>query len=244
MTDEYRSRIYEKYAANFQDAAGVFDEAAAAAWGKAYRSYLKGWLPADREAAVVDVACGGGKLLFFFKQMGYSKVSGVEISPDQAALARQVLPDVAQQDVLAFLEQHSTQFELITGLDVIEHLHKAEVLRFLDGCYSALKPGGRIILQTPNADSPWGASLRYGDFTHEVGFTPDSLARLLRLSGFQGVEAREVGPVCFGYSAISTMRYFVWRVIQSMLKIWNVAETGSAGSGVFTRVFLIAGKKQ
>jgi len=78
---------------------------------------------------------------------------------------------------------------------------------------------------------------------HEVGFTPDSLSRLLRLAGFQGIERGKWGRF------VRVQRDFygsllVWQVIRSILKIWNVAETGSAGSGVFTRVFLIAGKKQ
>jgi 2-polyprenyl-3-methyl-5-hydroxy-6-metoxy-1,4-benzoquinol methylase len=98
------------------------------------------------------------------------------------------------------MERRQDTFDLITGFDVIEHLHKPEVLRFLDAAFRALRPGGRLVLQTPNADSPWGTMHRYNDFTHEVCFNPNALSRLLKLAGFDQVEAREAGPVSFGHS--------------------------------------------
>jgi len=120
--------------------------------------------------------------------MGYLNIQGVGISPEQVRLARQVIPDVAESNVLEWLEAHSSSFDLITALDLIEHFHKLEVLRFLDGCHNALKQGGRLILQTPNADSPWGTVHRYNDFTHEAGLTSNELSRLLALVGFARME--------------------------------------------------------
>ena len=240
----YRTRIYENYATNFQDAPTIFDETAAWRWGRAYRHYLRRWLPEDKNAMIVDLACGGGKLLYFFKRMGYGNITGVDISPEQVRLARQVTHGVEEADILDWLESRPARFDLITGFDIVEHFHKDEVLRFLDACHHALKPGGRLILQTPNADSPWGMSIRHGDFTHEVGFNPNALSRLLALVGLSRVESRELGPVPVGHSVKSTVRYLIWQSIRAGLKLWNLAETGSAGSGVFTRVFVITCEKR
>ena len=96
------------------------------------------------------------------------------------------------------------------------------------------------MLQTPNADSPVVNAIRYGDFTHEVCFNPKALSRLLNLVGFKDIEAREAGPVPWGYSVASTLRAGVWQMFRVVVKVWNLAESGSAGSGVFTRVFLIS----
>jgi len=96
------------------------------------------------------------------------------------------------------------------------------------------------VLQTPNADSPVVNAIRYGDFTHEVCFNPKALSRLLNLVGFKDIEAREAGPVPWGYSVASTLRAGVWKMVRVVVKVWNLAESGSAGSGVFTRVFLIS----
>jgi len=240
---DYRARLYERYASNFQSAPKAFDLTAARRWGAAYRHYLRGWLPRQRDACILDVACGGGKLLQFYVDSGYNDVHGVDISPDQVALARQVIPKVVQASALDYLAEHTSTFDLISGLDIIEHFRKDEALQFLDLCFAALKQGGRLILQTPNAESPWGSHHRYNDLTHELGFNPNALSRLLTLVGFDQVGAREQGPVPWGYSVASTVRWCIWQSIRGGLKVWNVVETGDAGSGVFTRVFLMAGTR-
>ncbi len=240
----YRSRIYEGYAVNFQDTQAVFNARAASHWGQAYDYYFRGWLPANKSARIADLACGGGRLLHFFKERGFNDLCGCDISSDQVELAKQVIPEVVHVSVLDFLEANRRQFDLITGLDIAEHFYKDEVFRFLDGCFEALRPGGRLILQTSNAESPWGALHRYDDFTHEVCFSPNALLRLLRVSGFKEVKAREQGPVPWGYSLFSTIRYSIWQAIRFGLGLWNVIETGGPGSGVFTRVFLISGVRK
>ena len=239
----YRERIYAKYASGFQDAAEEFDAASAERWGRAYDHYFRRWLPENKDVAICDLACGGGGLLHFFKRRGYARIAGTDISEEQVHIARQVTPEVMRTDVLEFLETRPNSFDLITALDLIEHLHKDEVLRLLDGCRRALKPAGRLILQTPNAESPCGPSIRYGDFTHEIGFTPGVLRRLMGLCGFTEIEAREQGPVPWGYSLLSSARYVLWRALRLGLIFYNRVETGDGGSGIFTRVFLISGRK-
>lgn len=242
LTD-YRERIYESYATNFQDAPPQFNIAAAWRWGRAYRYHLRDWLPNRKESDILDLACGGGKLLYFYKRMGFVNFSGVDISPEQVKLSLQVTSNVAEANILDFLASKPNTYDLISGFDIIEHFHKPEVMRFLDLSYGALKPGGRLILQTCNADSPWGGVHRYGDFTHELSFNHNSLSRLLNLVGFTSIESREQKPIPLGHSVLSSGRYIIWQAIRAGLKIWNLAETGDAGSGVFTRIFLISGVK-
>lgn len=242
-TTSYRERLYANYGHDFQDAGEQFNREGAVRWGRAIAYHLRGWMPPKKDSRVLDLACGGGKLLFFFSERGYKNLTGVDISPDQVALASQVTPDVRHESVLDYLESNPGSHDLITGYDIIEHFEKDEALRFLDGCFRALRPGGRLILQTPNADSPWGTMHRYNDFTHEICFNPNSLTRLMRLVGFTHIEAREAGPVPLGNSVASSMRYLLWQFIRAGLRLWNLAETGSAGAGVWTRVFLISGLK-
>lgn len=55
--------------------------------------------------------------------------------------------------------------------------------------------------------------------------------------------ARECGPVPWGYSLISTVRYGLWRLIRLGLFSYNLIETGSKDDGVLTRVFLSSAVK-
>ena len=166
----------------------------------------------------------------------------MDISPEQITLARPVTPKVHEANVLDWLKNTQARFDLITGLDSVERFHKPEVLPFVDACFLARKPRGKLVLQTPNAGSLWGGGRgqRYGDFTYELRFNSNSLIRLLKLAGFEYIELRETRPVTWGYSYRSSIRYIMWQPIRMILKLWNSAETGGAGNGVFTRNFLIS----
>lgn len=240
--EDYRTRIYKEYASHMQGASLVFDKDATRRWGIAYDTYLKEWLPKNRNVAILEVGCGWGRLLYFFRERGYLNLKGVDISSEQVQIARQVIENVTEGDAIEYLEKHPESFDLIVGLDIIEHFKKDEVLHFLEACSKALRLGGRLILQTPNAESPWGMNHRYNDFTHEIAFNPNSLKRLLALVGFADIVSRETGPVIHG--VVSFIRYCIWKCIWALLAFWNLAETGGIGSGIYSRVFLISGIKK
>ena len=133
MTSDYRRRIYEKYASLMQDADPFFNEKEAQHWGRAYDAFLKGWLPGKKDASILEVGCGWGRLLYFLKTRGYVNVQGVDISPEQVLIARQVIDNVTEGDAIEYLDNHPHSFDLIIGLDIIEHFKKDEVLHFLEG---------------------------------------------------------------------------------------------------------------
>lgn len=239
MAMDYRSRIYEKYSSSVQGQAKQIDLVAADRWGRSYDTYLRGWLPTDNQSAMLEVGCGYGRLLRFFSKRGYTNVTGLDVSPEQVELARKIHPNVVQGNALELLKKYTGEFDLIIAIDLIEHFYKDEVMHFLDGCHQALRPGGRLIIQTPNADSPFSLVYRYGDFAHEVCFNPRSLSCLMGLSGFTTIEVRETGPVPCGF--LSSVRWVLWKLIRLLLLAYNLIETGTCGSGVLTRVFIVSG---
>lgn len=240
--NNYRDRIYKKYASNMQDASSIFDAEEADRAGIVYGDVFKGWLPAKKEAPILDAASGGGRLLYFLKSKGYTNLVGVDISAEQVKLSRQVCDNVIEADIFNYLESQKEQFDLIMGLDIIEHFCKDEALCFLDNCCAALRSGGRLILQTPNAESIWGLKFIYGDLTHELAFDPRGLQKLLELCGFIKIEHRQVEPVIHGL--LSFGRFLLWKTIWAVLALWNLAETGNIGSGIYTRIFLVSGIKK
>ncbi|MAG85811.1 MAG: hypothetical protein CMB97_00120 [Flavobacteriaceae bacterium] len=237
----YRQKIYKKYASCFKNSDTVFNEVKARRWGCLYKSYLRRWLPENKNSSILDVACGGGNLLFSLKNSGYNNITGVDISPEQIQLSKQVIENVVEADVLDFIKNSDNKYELIIGLDFIEHLNKNEILDFLEYAYQLLKPGGRIILQTINAQSPFGLNIFAGDLTHQTFFTPCLLENLLKLHGFENIQVRPAGPVVHGL--VSLIRFGIWKCLSLILKIWNFVETGGCDSPVFTRVFLISACK-
>jgi 2-polyprenyl-3-methyl-5-hydroxy-6-metoxy-1,4-benzoquinol methylase len=241
----YRKEIYSRYTSNFQpESRDVLKDLQVNRWGRAYDHYFRNWLPPDKNAAIVDLACGGGRLLHFLKGRGYTNLSGVDISPEQVGLAKTVTSSVFMEDILTFLGKQKEIFDLITAIDVIEHLTRDEGIQFLGDCYRSLKPGGRIVLQMPNADSPMFPSVWYHDLTHEVGYTPHSLKGLLKLAGFQLIEAREAGPVPIKFRFLTGWRFAIWKLLRMAVMTWNLVEMGNKGSGIYTRVFLVSAVKE
>jgi 2-polyprenyl-3-methyl-5-hydroxy-6-metoxy-1,4-benzoquinol methylase len=241
----HRKKIYSKYVSNYQsESRDVLYEMRVNRWGQAYEHYFKNWLPPDKDADIVDLACGGGRLLHFFKVRGYTNLSGVDTSPEQVALAGSVVDTIYRDDIINFLKKNLGVFNLITGIDIIEHLTKDEAFQFLKNCYNALKPGGRLILQTPNADSPFFPSMFNSDLTHEIGFDVHSLRNLLQHIGFTRVEPRETGPIPIKFGLITGFRQVAWKLIRLVIMAYNLIEMGNAGNRIYTRVFLISAVKK
>ena len=127
---------------------------------------------------------------FIFSKRAYKNLSAVDISTSQVEIARQVIPDVTISNALDWLEERESSFDLLISLDLVEHFNKNEALRFIALCCASLKPGSKLIIQTPNADSPFSLQHRHNDMTHEIAYTPNLLTRLLKRAGLSHVECR------------------------------------------------------
>lgn len=238
----YRKKIYDKYVSIHGDSSEFPDEGAMKKWGRAYDYFLAGLLPEDKDAAILDVACGSGSLLYFFKSRNFRHVKGVDISPEQVALAKTISDEVVEMDALEYLKPHRDKFDLIIGIDILEHLTKEELLDFLAACRAALRDAGRVVFQTPNPAAPMGGSVVFGDLTHEIALTPSCLERLLRLAGFEHYQARECGPVPYGLK--SRIRFCSWQIIRGAMRLYDLVEVGGNEYPIYTRVFLATAVKK
>jgi cyclopropane fatty-acyl-phospholipid synthase-like methyltransferase len=108
---------------------------------------------------VVDVGCGRGELLAVALRLGARRAVGIEYAPAAVALARGTLAaasvgsaaEVRLGDARALpLEEASA--DLVTMLDVVEHLGPSELDAALREARRVLRPGGRLFVHTlPNA---------------------------------------------------------------------------------------------
>lgn len=154
----------------------------------ALRRIYRDLLPTDRISRVLDLGCGMGHFLNFLMAEGYQDILGVDIGSEQVKAARQVTPNVKLVgDSIAFLKNERECWDCIVMKDVIEHVPHSKVVATFGACRQALRPGGRLLIETGNLASFSGVYLRYKDFTHESGFTEDSLAQVLRAGGFNQI---------------------------------------------------------
>lgn len=224
----FRARLYESYAS---DHAGV-DSGEAVHW-VARRDILP-HLPEDRAARVVDVGCGQGGLVREILAAGYTHTEGVDVSPEQVEIAhRSGLTQVRLGDLHDLAGRAAGDYDAVIATDVLEHLDKEEVLRTFDSVFTALRPGGCFIARVPNAGSPFGGAIRYGDFTHETWFTERSIRQLANAAGFSDVAAYPCRPPVHGWK--SGLRLGVWRGFEGLMKVAYGAETGVTRGAILTQ---------
>lgn len=239
LPDSYRERLYQCYVSGRSRAENAYHDDAYRKWGNMASGRFKGWLPSTKSATILDLGCGHGNFLYLLESQGYQNLTGVDLSEEQLQKASDVCrcAKLVKADSLAYLRQPGPSFEFISALNIIEHFRKDEILEFLNLIRLRLTPGGRVLIETPNAASPWFGSVAYGDLTHEWFFTPSSLNDTLKVCGFKNYQARSI----MHYSKLDTvamLRLAAWEAISSILALWNIVETGGKNGGIYTRVFV------
>jgi 2-polyprenyl-3-methyl-5-hydroxy-6-metoxy-1,4-benzoquinol methylase len=99
---------------------------------------------------MLDVGCGSGDLLIRMQKKGW-KAMGIDVDAAAIDKARRKHGVDAHVGVPADLAAQGRLFDIVTADHVIEHV--VDPIEFLRDCRRLLRPGGRVILKTPNAQS-------------------------------------------------------------------------------------------
>lgn len=117
-----------------------------------WSEYINGnvmYLSKSRKGRVLDVGCGAGETLTELRQLGW-KAEGVEPDTKAATVARGKGLKVWTGE-LADQRFPQDRFDAVIISHVIEHVHNPVGL--LAECARVLKPGGQLVVATPNAES-------------------------------------------------------------------------------------------
>jgi SAM-dependent methyltransferase len=180
--------VRELYGAAYYDSYGGVDAGYDAdPVGRSYESrrrvaFLKRFVARGR---LLEIGCASGFFLEAADSAGF-RVTGVEPSAEQAAIARARAGDVRA----GFLEDLAFEpgaFDVACAWHVLEHIpDPVDGLRRL---HCALRPGGILALEVPNAGSRQairlGAAWPHWDPAHHLNhFTRDALVAAVRRAGF------------------------------------------------------------
>jgi 2-polyprenyl-3-methyl-5-hydroxy-6-metoxy-1,4-benzoquinol methylase len=231
-----RERLYSAYASQHADTGG--GEAAVLN----YRRDIRPALPTPSVGSILDIGCGQGDLVRVMCADGYD-AEGIDISPEQVAIAHAAGVDqVREGDYRCALAERAGLLAAVVATDLLEHLAKDEVLDTFDRILEALAPGGVFVARVPNAASPFGGSIRYGDFTHETWYTERSVRQLSAAAGFASIGASPCAPIAHGL--MSTLRVAVWKAASGFCKLALAAETGRLRGHIVTQNLTFVARKE
>jgi SAM-dependent methyltransferase len=127
---------------------------------------------------ILDVGCGTGANLKMLAD--YGKVEGVDISPQAVEVCRQRGLDSVRLGAAEDLPYESDSFELVTALDVVEHLD--DDVAGLREMRRVLRRNGRLLLFVPAFMFLWGVQDDVSN--HRRRYTLPSLLRAVEAAGF------------------------------------------------------------
>nr|WP_237448736.1 class I SAM-dependent methyltransferase [Pantoea sp. Seng] len=138
------------------------------------------------EGCVIDIGCGRGEWL---KLLRDNNIRAVGVDLDEGMLA-EALKDgltVELNDCIKFLKKQENESAVaITGFHLVEHLPFEIVHTLVSEAQRVLKPGGLLILETPNPENlSVGSCSFYMDPTHQNPLPPELLKFLPDYYGFE-----------------------------------------------------------
>jgi SAM-dependent methyltransferase len=121
---------------------------------RAAARFIRDYAPPDRPLRILDAGCGTGAMLDLFRGWPDAQVTGVDLAPEALSFSRgRGHRRLAGAD-LTLLPFRSGAFDVVTALDVIEHVPSdegavAEISR-------VLRPGGILVATVPAYQFLWG----------------------------------------------------------------------------------------
>jgi 2-polyprenyl-3-methyl-5-hydroxy-6-metoxy-1,4-benzoquinol methylase len=176
---------------------------------------LRKYLPSN--GSLLDVGCGVGHFLNKARDFGYF-VKGLDISPVAAQAAKEKYNIEVDVGTLEQADYPHNHFDVVSLWDVIEHIRRP--LENMKAINHFLKPGGILVMKTPNEDSffKWVARFVFcvlgqkGTFLlkyvyyipHYYSYSKTTMSLLLQKSGFEAVAYEfDETPAEFGAEKIN-----------------------------------------
>jgi SAM-dependent methyltransferase len=155
---------------------------------------------------LLEVGTGAGLFLKAAERSGW-EVAGLELSPEGAAFARDRLGLNVRQERAEEMSFPDRSFDVAVMFDVIEHLLDPRAV--VEATRRALRPGGTLIVGTPNLSALTHAALGVdwavlSPLEHLYYFTEGTLTALLRSCGFADIRIVRRYP---GWTATESMNY-------------------------------------
>lgn len=194
------------------------------------------YLSEAHRGRLLDVGCGNGQYLAYMRDLGW-EVYGVDTDDEAALIAQHHYKVSVFTGNLEDANFPGDYFDAITLNHVIEHV--IDPIKILRECYRILKPGGYLVVVTPNAKSIGHYIFRdawrgFDIPRHMYLFDKKALNTCVKHAGFQVRQLRTSGRMArtiYSHSWIVRRRgsldpneTFAWPLKIASLIYWGVEQ--------------------
>ena len=154
-------------------------------WFVGRRRILKSFLACivqglgKKKLQILDIGCGTGANLEMLSEFGDAQ--GVDVSAEALSFCRMRGLDQVRQGAAEHLPYEDAKFDLVTALDVVEHLD--DDLGGLREVRRVLRPDGRALIFVPAFMFLWGVQDEISN--HRRRYTLSGIREALRSAGFE-----------------------------------------------------------
>ena len=152
---------------------------------------------------ILDVGCGTGANLKMLAQFG--EAEGVDVSQQAVGFCRERGLDCVKLGAVEHLPYDNEVFDLVTALDVIEHLD--DDVAGLREIHRVLRPGGFVLIFVPAFMFLWGVQDDVSN--HRRRYTMTSLLDAVRRAGFS-VEWSSYSNISFFLPVLTVRTFMRW----------------------------------
>jgi 2-polyprenyl-3-methyl-5-hydroxy-6-metoxy-1,4-benzoquinol methylase len=143
-------------------------------------------MPKEKDAKILEIACGMGHFLYFLKKNGYKNLEAIDLDPTNVKQCKTIgFNMVIESDMYDYINQlEDSSYDLIVMNDLIEHIPRKDIISFLNTLRMKLRDNGVVIVKTMNCNNIYGISGYFADFTHVMGYTPERMKHVSMLASF------------------------------------------------------------
>jgi len=185
MSDDRERGFYRAFEDRFRGSRDQIKERL-----RVYIPFVKSLKSVGQVPAALDLGCGRGEWLELLTENGLDPI-GVDIDEGMLEATRSRGLNVAKSDAISYLqEQPAESLSIVSAFHVVEHLKFVDLQVLTKEALRVLKPGGVLILETPNPENlKVGTSNFYLDPTHVNPIPTGLLLFLVEYYGFSRVKA-------------------------------------------------------
>ncbi len=170
------------------------------------RAHFSRYLPLFAQGPVLDLGCGRGEFLRLMNEQQIP-ARGLDLSDENIAFCRNQGLEAEAVDFFAYLP--TVPDRSLGGVfcsQVIEHLPPAQLPALIRLCAAKLKPGGRILFETPNPEClAIFATHFYLDPTHVRPVPPALMEFYLAEAGFTDVVVERLGTAANDFPELAAL---------------------------------------